>query len=226
MSLEKKFHKMIEEENCAEKELKWQQLKNDLALSDEYEVNNSDNSKALVKGKMSAALGAIAIILILAILTTVYLLRRNLQSQHRYCSSEDYTISETKMTLKEYSTSIDKSLLFFEWYDETDFLKDNITTLNDTGEIICFDETMLDMNTGYTVSIKVTDTRTDIDFLDTFKTICDQSGTEKGIAIEWGGGAFSSYGMFTYDGYHYYLEIQDADGSETVLEYIAALLSV
>ena len=64
----------------------------------------------------------------------------NDDNKGRYFTSQSYEIVATQSTLKEYAQEIGKDLLYFDWYAETDHFKDRAWRLNDTQELICFQE--------------------------------------------------------------------------------------
>lgn len=227
MSLERKFHKLIEKQNQQEKEQKWQELQTALEFVPTEETNSSGNTKVLFKSKARALICGIALfLLILAIITTV-LVCQNLNKKKlsiRYCTSDEYSVSEIDTTLKEYASSIKKNLLYFDWYDEDSIILEEVLKLDETDEIICFHEMLVDVNTGYEVSLRVVDRAIDIDMLALFETMCEQTLQEHGIDVKWGGSGFRSCAIFEYEGYKYYIEIANATAQDIALDYVSILL--
>ncbi len=229
MSLENKFHEKIEEQAKDKKEEKWRAMSSNLELIQNNEtMNNSKNTKVLIRLPSKAIICFIALFILFLVVVTIIsiYLKSNKNIKVRYCTSDEYAVSETDVSLKEYAESINKTLLFFDWYEETILLTEEMTKLNDTGEIICFAETMMDMNTGYMVTLRVTDGWTDIDALESIKDLCYNQSLEQGIKVEWGGGLSKSCAIFEYEDYKYYLEVSRTDDMELALEYVALLLSV
>ncbi len=126
--------------------------------------------------------------------------------------------------MKEYSIQNNNEILFFDWYLDTDFHESIITELIETKEIICLEETMTDMETGYNVTLKVTDTSTYIDFLDAYEELFVNEQYVSEIRVEWGGSTFNAYARFEYNNYRYYLEIPNALEPSVTLEYVEQLL--
>ena len=70
---------------------------------------------------------------------------------------------EVQYTLKDYAKKIGKSLLYFDWYEETDYLKNKALSLKDTQEVICFQEDIIDINSGCMMYIYVVEADTIIE---------------------------------------------------------------
>ena len=227
MSLERKFHKLIEKQNQQEKEEKWQELQPALNLAPNEEVNSSGNTKVLFKSKARVLICGIALFLIiLAIITTVILWQNfNKKKQSiRYCTSEEYSIVDTEITLKEYAISINKNLLYFDWDDKDALIFEEVIKLDETDEIICFQETMIDLNTGFEVSLRVMESTTHIDAFDLIEALCVDSVEEQGIDVKWGGESFRCYAFFEYEGYRYYIVVTNSMAQDTALSYASILL--
>ena len=81
----------------------------------------------------------------------------------RYFTSQSYETVNTQRTLKDYAQEIGENLLYFDWYAETDYLKNQAWQLKDTQEVICFQEEIIDINTGCKVKLLVIQADTTIE---------------------------------------------------------------
>lgn len=227
MSKEKKFHALIEQQNREKKVKAWNAISDKINEGNDVEaVHNHGAAVAAMKKRTLIPLSAVAAILFMAIcLTLIFLLPGNKKLKYRFCNSDDYSFVSTEETLREYSLRTGKPLLFFDWYDMTVSCFSDVVELDATKEIICFRETMLDMNRFLFVTLYVTDNRTEIDFLESYKSKCDSTFLLNNITVEWGKGNSIGYAKFEYEGFRYYLEIQADSTGELISNYVAELLS-
>lgn len=235
MASEKKIHELIEKKESSDKQdrqVVWDRLQEKVRQQDTVEVD-CDNVVVQDKGNTISLAGrkkALWIILASTVVLFVVLalcltLLRNNKPDNRYCTESDYTSSESTLTIKGYASANDIELLFFNWYDDTEFCKDRIYKLIDSEEVICIRESMMDMNTGYIVTLAFTDDRTEMDLFDTYKTTCVNSETVSGTEVQWGIGEYSSHAKFAHKGYSYFLEVEDAIEEEFLMNYLEILLS-
>ncbi len=227
MSKESKFHNLIEQQENKHKQEVWDMIKS------EVEENASVTTDTVQVSKNTLAINSkkiyIPIVSVLAVLAVVLILIFTLKPNSpvddiRYCSKTEYTTNDTKQTLKEYSLETNKDLLYFDWYDETEFCKDEIFQLNSTNEIICFKESIVDIETGCKIDISVTDNRTVIDFLEDFENSCLLTHTFNDIEIKWGGNKFKSKATFEYESNIYYMTLSDPFEENYIITLIEQLL--
>ena len=143
MSRERKFHELIEQQNREEKDAVWAKLQ-----QKEAEREKEESAPALPKArsfswrKWTPILASSLAAVVIGMFATWGFLSlkngNNDDNKGRYFTSQSYEIVATQITLKDYAQEIGKSLLYFEWYEETDYLKNRAWQLNDTNEIIWF----------------------------------------------------------------------------------------
>ena len=141
----------------------------------------------------------------------------------RYFTSQSYEKVNTQLTLKEYAQEIGKSLLYFDWYEETDYLKSQAWELKDTQEIICFQEEIIDINTGCMIYIFVIQADIEIEGLFSDEET-DKESEIKGIKIDWRYLRFSSYANFVYEDYKYYVRVEEPIDENYILGLVEELL--
>ena len=229
MSFDKKFHDLIEEGNSPDKEESWNKLKSQIEDESDETVIVSANKGSAALLMRRGALPIVAILLLFGIILALFLvsLKPPVDEENnltRYCTVEEYTNHETDITLKDYSQDHDGRVLYFDWYDETEYQFNFVTELIESKEIICLEETMMDMNTGYIVTVRVTDIYTTIDFLETYDTMNDHEEEVVGVSVAWSGDAFFSRARFEYDGFRYYMEVRSPLQPNTVLDYVSLLI--
>ena len=219
MSRERKFHNLIKNQNREEKDRLWEKI--------EKEAGN-ENITVVVPRKKKFPMGrfvaiASSCVLIVTIATIAVWKFHPEEAGPRYCTQDQYQGTRTDMTLKEYAKEINKNLLYFDWYENAELVKDYIYQLNDTNEIICFEENIISGETGQSIKLYVVDTKTKMDMLEFFYTRCDKSIQVKDIQVNWIFSLKEANAYFEYDHYNYYLTVDAPESSETILELIGTL---
>ena len=228
MSKERKFHELIEQQNREEKDAVWakiQQKETERQKSDPISVSPQAHSFSWRKW-MPIAASSLAAVVIGVFATWGFLSLNNEPSEDnkgRYFNSQSYEIVNAQRTLKDYALEIGENLLYFDWYAETDFLEDYAWQLKDTQEIICFQEEMIDINTGCKIEIFVREVDTEIeDFFADEET--DRESQINGVKIDWQYTRFSAYANFEYEDYAYYLRLKEPIDENHILDLIEELL--
>ena len=232
MSREKKVHKYIERDSTPQQEENWKQIQARFQSSEipvnfttDTEVDSNCGGVVTLSRRKKIVISFASCVLIgLAILMTCLLVLGN-QPKVRYRTAKDYITEETNITLKDYSATKKNEILYLDWYSETELCEDRLYRLKNTDEIICFRESILDMNTGYVFNIGVTDNLTEIDLFDSYKTICVTERVIEDVKIMLGNSDFCVYAKFETKGYQYYLEVSDTTDSDIIIGYIEQLLA-
>ncbi len=222
---ERDFHKLIEQQKNERKDRLWEEkIKSEIPAEENViEVNNGNT----ISVKLQRILIPVAAS-VLAVLTVILLIVFKPWVSGptlRYCTVSDYTINSTDQTLKDFSMQEDREILYFDWYEETEFFADNIYKLNSTQEVICFSEEITDINTGSQVKIFVTDNLTKIDFLENLKEVCTRSNTVKETEIFWKSNEFKSCAHFKHGSNDYYLEVEEPVDENYIFDLVELLLA-
>ena len=148
---------------------------------------------------------------------------KNNDNKGRYFTSQSYETVEVQYTLKDYAQEIGKDLLYFDWYTETDYLKNQAWQLKDVQEIICFQEDIIDINSGCMIYIYVMRTDTIIaGFFADEET--DKRSEINGIQIDWNYSRFGACANFIYEDYKYYLRVDEPIDENHILDLVEELL--
>lgn len=219
MSRERKFHNLIKNQNPEEKDRLWEKIEKELG---------NENITVVVPRKKKFPMGrfvAIASSCILVVTIAAVTISHFLPSEEgtRYRTQGEYEKIQTDLTLKEYSRNNEKDLLYFDWYDSAELVKDYVYQLNDTKEIICFEENIISGETGQSIKYCVVDTKTKMDMLESFYTRCKEKNTVENIEVYWNYSMKEANAYFEYDHYNYYLTVDAPESSETILELIGTL---
>lgn len=219
MSRERKFHNLIKNQNSEEKDRLWEKIEKELGNENITVV--VPRKKKFPMGRFVAVVSSCVLIVTIATIAVWKFLPQ--ETGPRYCTQDQYRGTKTDMTLKEYAKENNKELLYFDWYEKADLLENTIYQLNDTNEIICFQEDMINGETGTFISLYVVDTQTKMDMLDYFYTRCDKSSQVKDIQVNWISSLKEANAYFEYNHYNYYLTVDAPESSEAILELIGTL---
>ncbi|MBQ8283803.1 MAG: hypothetical protein IJX75_01795 [Clostridia bacterium] len=144
--------------------------------------------------------------------------------ENRYCTQSEYTIEETGITLKEYSLQNDGKILYFDWYENLDGIDKSIYFLNESQEIIAFKEELLHSDTGYSVILSVTDNHTQLEDFNGYTTTCTEQTNISNISIQYRHNKTIGYAMWEFDGYKYYMEVQNIMSQNELFALVEELL--
>ena len=219
MSRERKFHNLIKNQNPKEKDRLWEKIEKELG---------NENITVVVPRKKKFPMGrfvaiASSCVLIMTIATIALWKFLPQETGSRYCTQDQYQGTKTDMTLKEYAKENNKELLYFDWYEKADWLENTIYQLNNTNEIICFQEDMINGETGIFISLYVVDDKIKMEMLDSFYTRCEEKNTVENIEVYWNYSMKEANAYFEYNNYNYYLTVDAPETSETILELIGTL---
>ena len=210
MSKEQDFYKLIEEQPSNEKARVWTKISNKLNEETTVEVAVLPKKRFWTVRKIISVCSSIIVFAIIGIGLSIGLSPKN-EDARRYCRQGDYYTIDSEYTLKEYSQINNNEILYFSWWEESEYYYDFEYRLYSTDEIVCFAEDIYDLNDVF-ITLYVTDNRTEIDFLD-FSNSCSYTANVNDIEITYGIGAMESRGYFSYYGYNYYLTTDCEDSS-------------
>lgn len=225
MSRDKKIHNLIEQQDNKGKQENWAKIQSRLEETEDEsgEVENGNGTRTVIFSK-KAILSSIcaAALLITAILLIVFVPRK---SDGDYLTSDyDYSIVASDYTIKDYAAQTGNDYLYFNWYDGTEYCSHDVIKANNSKSIICYKETIMDMETGYIITFYITDLKTNIDILIKYKE-CINIETISGTKVKWIDNASADLATFDYKGFRYYMEIPECESPEILLGYVEQLLN-
>ena len=227
MSKERKFHKLIEQQNREEKEAVWAKLQQkDAEREQEKPVPAVPKARSFSWRKWTPILASSLTAVVIGGFATWGFLSLNDEKNNnkgRYFTSQSYETVEVQYTLKDYAKEIGESLLYFDWYEETDHLKNKVLRLKDTQEVICFQEELIDINSGCRIYIYVMKCDTEIeDFFGDEET--DRKSEINGAQVDWRYSKFRANAKFIYEDYSYYLRLEEPMDENHILDLVEELL--
>lgn len=201
MSRESKFHKLIEKQNTEEKEAFWKKLES--RLESERDIDNVEcGGEVLVMSKNEI----------------------EKPDDKRYCTVNDYSTEISKITIKQYAADKNLELLYFDYYEQSEYYADTQYVLSETQEVICLQEEMYDMNYAH-INLYVTDDKTELDVLKSFENHYGSMTEINSVKISYGDNDGTSYAKFTFKKHVYYINVQDAPEDGYILGLLETLLN-
>ena len=227
MSKERKFHEFIEQQNREEKDAVWAKLQQKEAEREQEKpapVLPQPRSFSWRKWTPILASSFAAVVIGgFAMWGFLSLKEGNNDNKGRYFTGQSYETVEVQYTLKDYAQEIGESLLYFDWYEETEYLKNYALQLKDTQEIICYNEEIIDINTGCKVYLFVIQADITIENF-SVEEETDRNSEIKQVQIDWSYSRFNAYANFEYEDYKYYLSIDEPMDENHILDLVEELL--
>lgn len=219
---------MIEDQNREEKDRVWEQIQRKEAerLAVEQKTQPVFPKAKVFSWKKWTAVAAsslAAVFLGTFAVIKFFPFNNGGENEGRYFTAVSYDAVTTETTLKEYAEDIGKNLLYFDWYAETDHLKDYVWQLKDTQEIICFNEEIVDVETGSLVYIFVLEADIQVESFSLDEST-DRKSEINGISVDWREMSTRAYANFEYEGYRYYLRVKDPADENYILTLVEELL--
>lgn len=229
MKKEQEFHELIEQQDEQNKRILWNKIKTRIDNEIAVETQSSDvlvMKKSKLFGNRNV-LVAVAIVLAVAIAATGILLWKLLPNKDsiRYCQTGDYFVEESALTIQQYAQENNIKLLYFDCYDEWDYIGELHYKLNDSDEIVCIQEEIVDSE-GVMLTFYVTDNLTDMDFLDSFVAVCRETKQIMSTTIYWHEGMQEANALFEYQGFNYYIKAEGDFAQGYILDLVQLLFDV
>ncbi len=224
---EDKFHKIIRQQDLDGKNRVWEKVENQLPEEEKSILEVSNGSTLAISGHKKVLIPVIAlacalILVVSAILIVIY--NKGKSTSISYYGLDEYSVTSTDLTLKQYNEQLKSPLLYLDLYEGTEYFEGTIYISNDNKKPICIQESILDMNTGYTVELFITDKYTQMFFLDKF-SMCENEYVYNNIQVKWALGVLYGMAAFEYNDCKYYLQVAEPDSEEVIIDYVKLLLS-
>lgn len=201
--------------------LLWQRIQAELNDETEAPIAMTKSKPKLSWAKIASACASVLAVAAVGIIVGVSI--NGGDEVGRYCTQNDYYYARTdKYTLKSYSEENNKGWLYFDWYNP-ELLESYQYFLKENSELICFNEFVVDPDTGYVFEINVTDDRTRIDILEILVSMCPISTSIDNVKVMYGTSHNANYAYFTYEKNIYYVSA-DTQDKDYFLEKIEQLI--
>ncbi len=216
---ERDIHRKVEEQNPEEKRALYEKLKVRLNLPDTQPQAKPGRMK---KSWIVSLATACVCVLCIAVVLPIVLI--NGSNRDRYCQIANCQEINLGSTLKEYSEQNNKNLLYVHWYDIAEEVQTyRYVNINDSTDVVLLKETIANGETGLILQLSITKINTHVQEYEFFYDVCTNEYTLKNVKIYWRTGD-QSLAMFEYQGYRYYLEIDEPNGGTLIKEIVKEML--
>ena len=222
---ERNLHKIIEEQNTEEKKVVWQDIEPNICQK------KSSNSFFVRYKRLFVALASCFVCIAVILPVTLRYIKNDQpgsggDDDPRYCTSDEYKIETVDQTLKQYALEFNKTFLFLDLYEnsivcETKHIKDIVTS-----EILCWNERIINGNTGDEVTLSITSKNIIMDFIDEKVKFLDKEYFIDDVTLKWAFATFEAYAYFEYEEYCYYLYFYYPMSEQTIFDVVEEMLSV
>lgn len=222
---ERNLHKIIEEQNTEEKKVVWQDIEPNICQK------KSSNSFFVRYKRLFVALASCFVCIAVILPVTLRYIKNDQpgsggDDDPRYCTSDEYKIETVDQTLKQYALEFNKTFLFLDWYEnsivcEIKHIKDIVTS-----EILCWNERIINGNTGDEVTLSITSKNIIMDFIDEKVKFLDKEYFIDDVTLKWAFATFEAYAYFEYEEYCYYLYFYYPMSEQTIFDVVEEMLSV
>lgn len=222
------IHQLIENKNPERKEALRKKVKERLELSEDAEQEHSKPALSIYKKRyrIFASVSTALAVACLAIVLPIVLKRdTGVGPTERYCHAADCVETVTDYTLKDYSEQNNLSLLYIDWYDVADAIQTKkFVNINDSSDIIYFEETLANGETGSIVTLYITDLYTKVDIFEDVENSCENVEYISAITVNWGYRNIKGFAYFEYLGRGYAIELQYPMAEDSVLELVESMI--
>ncbi len=222
MSREDKIHEIIENQDLEQKWATWEKVKAKLA-ADGIDITQKAPSAATTAKKSLGRKGILAISLAVVLVLTGVLVPVLVTHEFvRYCTLNDYYTVETIQHICDYASQNSKSILCLTWDNGAEYILGQQFILKENDKIIGLYEEGANGD-GFVTKYWVINKKYELDFLDNFKSICENKTSINDTVISYGSSSESIYAMFKHKGYTYHLQVNDAPNEEYILTMVQKL---
>lgn len=212
-------HRLIEQQEPEAKERMWQRIKAELNLPDAPQP-----APVVAKPKQWKKWTAIAAALVCVITLSIVLPLTLGGEKVRFYDSKQYTTESLEQNLGDYFSSNNKKLLYVDWYGSAEEIKTRYGHINgNANDVVFYSETIINGETGETLTVYITDNKTRVDILDNYY-VDTQEFNVNNISVQYKSNRLISRAMFEYNSNNYYLEIDIEDAQERLTEIIENML--
>ncbi len=223
---ERDVHDLIEQQDPEHKQELLDKIKVRIAEENIFPQTQQNTEHEPVaakkKNKLTLVIASVvtACLLCLAIVLPVTLT----ETKDRYCAAGDYQEEVLSYNIKEYASNNNKQLLYIDWYSIADEVT---TTLNysvkDRNDMIFISEVYIN---GYElVTLHITDNKTRVDIMEKWAS-CNVELKINNISVKTQISSKSILAAFEYNGFRYYLQVDNAANQNRVAELVEQMLAV
>lgn len=223
----KNIHKLIEEKNPEGKAALRQKVMERVNLPTEAEQIQKKPTFSYKRFyRIFAGVSATVAAVCLAIVLPIVLNRDTAVPTERYCHAADCVETVADYTVKDYSEQKNLSLLYIDWYDIAEEIQTKaFVNINDSSDIIYFQETLVNGETGDIANLYITELHTKVDIFEDIGNTCVNIKNISSIKVSWGYQNYNGFAYFEYSDRSYVIELKNPMAEDSVLDLVESMLS-
>jgi len=225
---ERDVHDLIEQQDPEHKQELLDKIKVRIAEENIFPQTQQNTEHKPVaakkKNKLTLVIASVvtACLLCLAIVLPVTLT----ETKDRYCVDGDYVGEIVSYNIKEYSEKNNKNMLYLDLYDSVDtILTEFYYNVKDRNDMIFISEEMENGTTGELIKVIITDNKTRVDVLNKWNN-CEKKSVICGVSVQTVKTEIFMLAAFEYNGFRYYLQVDNAANQNRVAELVEQMLAV
>ena len=227
MSRDKNFRKLMTSNNDPDRDEILESIKSQINDENNSVSQTGDtlvmSSQTYSRKKLILILGIVILCVVLA-LSSYFIWRFVSTPKQRYCTINDYYAEDTSVTIKDYAAANKKQIKYIDWYNEIEYFYGQHYKLKTNNEIVCLYEQVVNSD-GLFCHLYVTDNLTELDILNMFIMLCKEQIENSVVSLLYGTDTQSSYVMFEYQHYKYYLQAEGIFDQNYILNLVNDLLN-
>ncbi len=229
MSIEDKFHKLIQTHGQKERD---SILKDIYAQMPELAPKSKPVKKRMsLRQKLFISMPIVAVGVCAAIVLPCVLIDNNPQTSipttYKYVLGVDYeTKTENASTIKEYNEKQGAELLYFDWYEAVE----EIITVNyvrkNAKEVLSIKENAITLNGEESITLAVVKNNFELDVYSGY-SVCSGTHNIGEVTVKWYSATNNNnaMGFFEHNGYRYYITLEWSADENRLFELVNELLN-
>ncbi|MDE6029788.1 MAG: hypothetical protein K2F90_05690 [Clostridiales bacterium] len=146
------------------------------------------------------------------------------KDNNRYCTQDEYVIHDVEYTILEYRENNGCNFLYFNWYEiGEDFNTACYTSIVDN-EVLCLQEQAYLPQSDELVQLSITKSNVYLSEFDIIIEGCVNKYSVDNHTAKWGIKKDNAYCILEYDGYRYFIRIEEGQDENRLFDLVTKLL--
>lgn len=128
-------------------------------------------------------------------------------------------------TVRDYAVENNLDLLYIDWYDNADEIHTKLyINKDDKVDISFLQETIVNSRSGSIVDLYIMKQNIEVDSMVRYEKQCDKNTTIKGLAVNWNYNKPYGVAYFNYEGYKYYIILEDISDKSVINDAVEDMI--
>ncbi len=212
------IHQLIEEQDKEKKTEMYHEFEKKHNITAEEPVGKRRTLRIV----SCAAAAAVIICLIVAVPLIV---NSGTKNPTRYSDLGDFFPKDMDCTVRDYAVENNLDLLYIDWYDNADEIHTKLyINKDDKVDISFLQETIVNSRSGSIVDLYIMKQNIEVDSMVRYEEQCDKNTTIKGLAVNWNYNKPYGVAYFNYEGYKYYIILEDISDKSVINDAVEDMI--